>query len=339
MIFLVLFSLIYCQNIIKNPSFEELDSNNKLLNWYNPENVEISSVIRHSGKNSLHFKSAPDRYISVAQMVNLEKGFQYEVCAYVKFLNNITIRRLGFSILSHNKTTGFYERYSSRSYYRLTDWQKICFKTGVIKKPAVNSDPYWFSIYIYPSVENSEGFIDDVSIERSNFIIGINNDRDEVYDNVNVVYRIYANKETYNLSDFELITRIRDENNITYTEKRIKIHSFSFTDSINIQKIKLKENDFYQVESILNNKKDNIIDISSYPFKKIKNKIKRTVTYDEYGRLFLNGELFFPLDVISYVAREEDLKLINQSHINIIQTFLNLDKKKWIKLIHFFKGE
>ena len=203
---------------------------------------------------------------------------------------------------------GFYERYNSRSYYRVSDWQKICFKTSVIKKLAVNSDPYWFGIYIYPSVENSEGFIDDISIERSYFIIGINNDHDEVNDNVNVVYRIYANKETYNLSDFELITRIRDENNITFTEKKIKIPSFSFTDSINIQKIKLKENNFYQVESMLNNKKDNIIDISSYPFKKIKNKIKRNVTYDEYGRLFLNGELFFPLNIGTYAAREEDLK-------------------------------
>ena len=55
-------------------------------------------------------------------------------------------------------------------------------------------------IYIFPSVENSESYIDDISIERSSFIIGLNNERDEVYDNVNVVYRIYANKELYNLS-------------------------------------------------------------------------------------------------------------------------------------------
>ena len=236
---------------------------------YNPEDIEISNV-SHSGNYSLHFKSAPDRFISVAQIVNFEKGFQYEVCAYVKFLNNVTIRISGFIIQSYNKTSGFYEKYNSRSYSRLIDWQKICFKTGVIKKYTANSEPYWFGIYIYRSTENTEGFIDDVPIERSNFIIRINNDRDEVYDNVNVVYRIYANKETYNLSDFELITRIRDENNITFTEKKIKIPSFSFTDSINIQKIKLKENNFYQVESMLNNKKDNIIDISSYPFKKNK---------------------------------------------------------------------
>ena len=114
--------------------------------------------------------------------------------------------------------------------------------------------------------------------------------------------------------------------------------SFSFTDSINIQKIKLKENNFYQVESMLNNKKDNIMDISSYPFKKIKNKIKRNVTYDEYGRLFLNGELFFPLNIGTYAAREEDLKLINQSHFNIIHPFFNIERKKMDRIDSLYQG-
>ena len=102
MIFLF-FSIGCHQNIIKNPSFEELDSNNNLKDWYNLRNVEISSV-SHSGKNSLHFKSAPDKYISVAQLIQLEKGFQYEFCAYVKFLDNIKKQRFGFFIYSHNKT-------------------------------------------------------------------------------------------------------------------------------------------------------------------------------------------------------------------------------------------
>ena len=220
-------------------------------------------------------------------------------------------------IRSHNLTVGFSERYSSRSYYGFDDWKRICFKTDVIKKPGINSDPYLLFIYIFPSVENSEAYIDDISIERSSFIIGLNNERDEVYDNVNVVYRIYANKELYNLSDFELKTRIKDED-ITIFEKNIKISSFSFTDSINIKKVNLKENNFYQVESILNNKKDNITDISSYPFKKIKNKIKRNVSYDEYGRIFLNEELFLPLIICSYYYKDEYLKFINQTHFNVI---------------------
>ena len=137
----------------------------------------------------------------------------------------------------------------------------------LFKKLAINSEPYIFSIYIYPSAENSEGYIDDISIERINFIIGINNDRDEVYDNVNIVYRIYGDEETYNINDFELITIIKDENTI-FTKKIVKITSFSFTDSISINKLNLKDNNFYLVESTLKNKRDNITDISSYPFKK-----------------------------------------------------------------------
>ena len=44
MLILFLISVVCSQNIIKNPSFEEVDSNNKLLDWYNPNNVEISPV-------------------------------------------------------------------------------------------------------------------------------------------------------------------------------------------------------------------------------------------------------------------------------------------------------
>ena len=94
------------------------------MNWYNPENVEISSVIKHSGQNSLHFKSVPDRYIPVSQAVNVEKGFQYEVCAYVKFLNAMVKRTFGFIVHSPKHTPGFYENYNSRSYYGFTEWKK-----------------------------------------------------------------------------------------------------------------------------------------------------------------------------------------------------------------------
>ena len=78
MLILFLISVVCSQNIIKNPSFEEVDSNNKLLDWYNPNNVEISPV-SHFGKNSLHFKYVPDRYISIAQRVNVEKGYIYDI--------------------------------------------------------------------------------------------------------------------------------------------------------------------------------------------------------------------------------------------------------------------
>ena len=39
---------------------------------------------------------------------------------------------------------------------------------------------------------------------RINFAIGINNDRDEVYDIIYVTYQINRNKENYNLTAFDL---------------------------------------------------------------------------------------------------------------------------------------
>ena len=41
-----------CQNLIKNPSFEQVDSNNKVLNWVIEEGISLSSV-SHSGKYSI----------------------------------------------------------------------------------------------------------------------------------------------------------------------------------------------------------------------------------------------------------------------------------------------
>ena len=79
----------------------------------------------------------------------------------------------------------------------------------------------------------------------------------------------------------------------------------------------MEDNNFYQIESTLNNKKDNITDIYSYTFKKIK-KIKRNVTIDEYGRMFLNGELFFPFGIYFNINKEPDLMLINQTHLNLV---------------------
>ena len=57
MLLLFLISIVLSKNIIKNPSFAEVDSNNKVLDWHNPnsDKVEISQV-SHSGKKSPFYK-------------------------------------------------------------------------------------------------------------------------------------------------------------------------------------------------------------------------------------------------------------------------------------------
>ena len=66
-----------------------------------------------------------------------------------------------------------------------------------------------------------------------------------------------------------MTTNIKDDINKSYYNEKIKIPSLFFTKSISM-KNKLKNGNFYHVESILKNKKENVTDISSYPFKKIK---------------------------------------------------------------------
>ena len=325
MIFFFLFSIIYSQNIIKNPSFEEVE-NNQIKNWKLGEGVELISS--ELGRKALHWKMANHTFFSY-QMVPLEKGFQYEMCVHFKIKNIKNITKDGFMFLieSVNKTDGVHEYFFSRQYYGDINWKKACHLTGIIKRPNNNLDSYYFGLYSVAHKDpTGEIFVDDVSVRRINFRIGINNDRDEVYDNVNIVYQINGYKDNYNLSDFELTTRIKDNTKIYYNEK-IEITSFFFTKKISFKKLKLIDNNFYYVESILTNKKDNIIDSCSYPFKKI-NKIKRNVTFDEYGRIFVNNELFFPLGIYLVVpVQQSDLALINRTHLNVILPYRQMDKK------------
>ena len=85
MICFFLFSIIYCQNIIKNPSFEEVE-NNQAKNWILDKGSQIISSDSHSGKNSLYWKQT-DHGISNYQIIQLEKGVQYEICVHYKSKN------------------------------------------------------------------------------------------------------------------------------------------------------------------------------------------------------------------------------------------------------------
>ena len=175
MILFLLFSIIICQNIIKNPSFKEVE-NDKVLNWNLGEGVEL--ITSDLGKNAIHWKNSSQPF-SCYQGITLEKGFQYEI-----------------------KTAGAREYFYSRSYYEDLDWKTTCHLTGIIKNPNNKSYNYYFDLYSVPQKDLvGEIFVDEV--RRINFRIGINNDRDEVYDNVNVVYQINGHKDNYNLTDFE----------------------------------------------------------------------------------------------------------------------------------------
>ena len=123
MLILFLFSLVGCQNLIKNPSFEQVDSNNSnnnVLNWVIEKGTSLSSV-SHSGKYSLHW-GQNDKSLFNYHGVNIEKNNQYEACAFIKLIN-IT-KECGFqmTLQINNQTAGIFEFYRSRIIFGNCDW-------------------------------------------------------------------------------------------------------------------------------------------------------------------------------------------------------------------------
>ena len=305
------------KNIVKNPSFEEFNSKNRLLNWNVDTLTDISSD-SHSGNFSLHWKQTNKRVIS-SQKIELDKDFKYEVCVHFK-LKDIVGDGFRFYIGNLNYTPGFSDYHYSKYFNGSNDWKKECYYTEAIRKPKGYLDNYIFIVFTTEDDNTSgEVFLDDISIYRVNeFInISINNDRDEIYDKINFVYEIDVNKGNYTLKDWNLIIRIKDNNKIINEERIKPIKSSLSTIPIDISKLNLINNKFYQIEAELKCLIDEIRSIKTYPFKKI-DKVKRKVTFDEYGRMFINNELFFPFGLYVPYGYEKELKEINRTHLNFI---------------------
>ena len=327
LLFFIFINTIDCrENLIKNPSFEEIDSDNKPKFWepYGHNIHELSSD-SHSGEKSLYW--IPNKNtIVVRQFFFLEHDFRYEICVYFKLKN---IYGDGFQFYIEKRDNRNIYQYSNK-FNGTNDWRKECFITKKIKSIKDQFEKYLLGVYTHPQEnnDNSEVFVDDITVYRIPEVltITISNDRDKVYDNVNIVYQINTTRINYTLNDWELITRIKDNNKTIYEAKNDKITSSLFTNIIDITKYNLMDNKFYQIEVTLKSKIDDTIDIVSYIFKKITQK-KREVTFDKHGRIFINNELYFPLGLFVININETLLEYINKTHINFIMPYNEISKE------------
>ena len=337
MLILFLFSIIFCdENLIKNPSFEEFEDN-KLKYWNVAKECEISSD-SHTGKYSLYWKPL-NKTIACNQNINVEKNYKYRICVSIKLKK---IKNFQMYITSQNNTQDYRERYDSNGYKETNGWEIKCYTVGPIKRSS--SDTNRFSVGFYTHAQTNETalaeiFVDDMSVYRIKDIlkIAINNDRDEVYDMVNVIVQIKPNKGNNTLKDWDFVLKIKDGNNIIY-EKNEKLISELFTIPIDITKMGLKDNNIYHIEGTVKSKIDNTTEIFTYPFKKI-NKIKREVTFDEYGRMFINDTLFFPFGIYLMGVTENDLIQVNKTHLNFILPYSQINKATMDMIYNTQKGK
>ena len=146
------------------------------------------------------------------------------MCVYFKLKNLQNVTKEGFLFMIQGNGEAFYSRY----FFGNMTWRKACIVIGIIQNPNNSSNKYQCALYSSKQLDSvGDIYVDDVSVRRINFRIGISNDRDEVYDNVNVVYQINGYKDNYNLNDFELTTKIKDNNtNKVYYNKETEIGSF-----------------------------------------------------------------------------------------------------------------
>ena len=199
-----LFSLVFCQNFVKNPSFEETEDN-KLKEWKDYTNGVLSTD-SHSGRYSLNWKPQNKSVIVLKYIDGVENDFQYEVCVYYKLKN---IRGFQLAFANNNESADYKEvYYSSILTGTNDDWKLFCYRTKNLKRSSGQYDKFFVELFTQRQIDptnTAETFIDDVSVYRVTDIIrvGINNDRDEVYDKINVICEIKSKKGKYSLNDWD----------------------------------------------------------------------------------------------------------------------------------------
>ena len=72
------------------------------------------------------------------------------------------------AIESYNRTPGIFEYFYSKVYSGNYDWQKVCFTTGVIKRPNNNTSNFYLSMYSLDKLSTPGGiiYVDDVSVKK-----------------------------------------------------------------------------------------------------------------------------------------------------------------------------
>ena len=309
-------------NLIKNPSFEQINDKGIPTNWAFAEGPLEVSTTAHSGKNSVLVKPGSKRGL-FRQSVLLEKGNRYDLCIHYKTVN----LQLDFQYYVETSKVSYEGFYSSVSAKHLgtNGWTKECYTTGYVTCPNGENVTYSFGV-LTKTGSNSSGevYFDDISIERNvQFLrnVAISNDRDEVYDKLNVVYQSTIEQTKEDRDSWMFITKIVNEKGKEMTSVTTKkVEKNLETVTIYVDKLNLEVNKFYKVIGTLKNTHLNTSESGFYTFKKI-DKVKRQYKIDEYGRVIYNNDLFFPLGIYLSSIKTTDFTMINKTHLNFVMPY------------------
>ena len=320
MLLLSLIVIANAQNLVTNPSFDIIQ-NEKATNWTYDTKCFALSDKSHEGKYSMHILSTCQAKSFTQRHIHLEKGYMYDICVYYKTLDLAH----NFDFFVENIGDTYEGWYSSSSHTGTHDWTKDCRRTESVKSPNGEGEEYVFGVYISELSDDygGEAYIDDVTVTKTTeFLrnVAINNDRDEVYDKLNVVVQSIAGDLKFSKDVWTVDIKIMDGTKEVGTKSFNGVTSDLQTFSIDVTKMNLKVNTYYKAVVTLSNSEESTHETKDYTFRKI-DKTNRQFRIDEYGRTWYNDELFFPMGVYLMGINETDLALINKSHINFVMPY------------------
>ncbi len=315
-------------NLVLNPGFEQLNSNNLPLDWSGDNKLfSIDKTVSRSGTYSLKYdNSDPNYYKTYYQNLNLIPGHKYKFSVYVK-TKNIIGQETGATIcLQWNDKNGNWKGGSYPPGIKGTnDWTYI---EGEAEIPGDIGSSAVFC-YVRKGM-TGQAWFDDVEVKEifKPSVLSFFQ-----YPKYRGVYRKNETKPVtiktkledfvINLDKLKLNYLVQNKNsfkiigNQTFYPGSEKTNIFSFDPK------NLDLGDYNINISIINNSDNKIIEHHSLQFKIVPDNYSQTVYIDDSLRTIVNGKPFFPIGMYFWTINENDLKIFSDSKFNCLMPYPN----------------
>ncbi|ELP90654.1 hypothetical protein EIN_023430 [Entamoeba invadens IP1] len=283
----------------------------KVKNWTLSSSSVIYKADSKEGTQSIKI-TGTTKIESVDQNIPFEEGFQYQLCCYAKLTNN-TKAFFQFSIEERadgKYVTGYY----SQAYSRSNGWEQFCFKT-----PEIKNSSHTFDAMFYVHKDTSGVVLID-SVSATKVVawlenVEVNSYRQEIEDsqkNFEVFIKHNASTEI-KYTNFKMTVNIL-KNNVIKKTKTLDVTSQLISCTFYNE---FTEKGIYVVVAELLYIPDNTKELVKTQFNRVSDK-QRKYKFDKYGRVYENGKLTLPIGMYFSVITEEEMDLMNKTHITIM---------------------
>jgi len=108
------------ENVLDNPSFEELDANDDVVSWNNTIGSSLSTAVFHTGASAMQVNTPMNRVL-LSQTVTLQSNMEYELSGWVK---TDGIKGTGIT-LQYEQTVPETIIHETENVYGTTDWKRV----------------------------------------------------------------------------------------------------------------------------------------------------------------------------------------------------------------------